>query len=176
MKKNIQIVASLVLSLLLISCKKEPAAASKTNLTFNYNGKHYVLTYDTQGVQNWGAGNIGLYIDRPDLFNGRINFLKTGCAYLYPAGLSVYSTDNCELHYSDLSPIDSNSVYVYKSGSLNITYSNCHTKSGYDIVTGTNYTNQICDLSGAFDLILINKNNQVISITEGIIKIYNLMR
>lgn len=176
MKKIFQLSAASFFLLLLVSCKKESGTALKSGMSFNYNGKQYLLTNDVQGVQNWGAGDIGIYIDRPDLFNGRINYFRAGCAYLDAIGTAVYSSGNCELTYSDGSPVDSNTVYVYKSGSINLTYSNCFTKSGYDIVTDSNYTYQVCDLSGIFDLVLATKNNQAISLTEGVVNIYSLRR
>lgn len=180
MKNLIQIIATIKLLLLLMGCKKEATSDTnsslKSSLSFNYEGRQYVLIYEGTGIQNWGASDNGILIDRPDIFNGRIDFLRAGCAYLTPINTSIYANRNCELTNSSGLPIDSAVVYTYQRGVINITYSNCQTKWGYDIVTGTNYTYRICDGSGTFDLVLKNKSNQLITITAGIIKIYNQIR
>ena len=60
-------------------------------------------------------------------------------------------------------------------GSLNVSFSNCVAKSGVDIVTGLNYQYIDCAALGTFDLILVNKNNETIKITNGIVKFHHVI-
>ena len=177
MKKFIQIIISGIFLLSTISCKKDAApggrSTQKSSLNFNYNGKQYNLTYTNDGAQDWGASPNDIYINRPDIFGGIIRLVSPNCGYMEPYESAVYSNANCELTNTSGMPIDSVVVYTYESGAIELTYSNCETKHGYDIITGTNYTYEICDGNGTFRLNLKNKEEKHITITNGIIKIYN---
>lgn len=177
MKKLIQIIIPSLLLISTMSCKKDAAtgdrSTQKSSLDFNYNGKQYYLTYTNDGAQDWGASTNDIYINRPDIFGGIIRLVSPNCGYMEPYEGAVYSNANCELTNTSGMPIDSVVVYTYQSGSIELTYSNCETKHGYDIITGTNYTYKICDGNGTFSLNLKNKEDKLIKITNGIIKIYN---
>ena len=110
----------------------------------------------------------------PSVFGGQIDFIRAGCAYLAPLNKVVYVNDpNCQLSikddYGNFQPIDSVQTYIYQSGSLNISFSNCQPKSGTDFATGLPYSYNVCRASGTFDLTLINKDNQTIKITNGVV-------
>ncbi|MEP7144103.1 MAG: hypothetical protein ABI707_14570 [Ferruginibacter sp.] len=162
----------------LTACKKTSAAETTHSpfdgkLSFTYNGTQYVLPFK-EGVTEWFIMNGGIYIYRPDIFNGTIYYPYTNCAYL-ENGLSVQLAANCQLSSSG-SPIDSVSVYIYQSGSMNISYKNCYHKSVYDIVTGNTDSYDVCDADGTFNLILKNKENKTINITDGSIQQYSFRR
>ena len=159
------------------SCKKDKKNPEpvKDEFSFVYNGNTYYATV-TNNIGNGGAykGDKGpaIVIDMRSVFNGTIRFEKEGCAYLAPANTVIYINEpGClfmtKNDFGDLVPIDSAQVYVYKSGSLNISFSDCTGHSGTDWATGLPYSYQVCRASGIFDLTLINKNNQTIEITNG---------
>ena len=180
MKNFIPLTFTLFLLFTFFNCKKETSppgrSTLKSNISFKYNGNLYTLTYVSEGAQEWGVDGNNLYIDRPDIFNGRIDFIRSGCAYLRPSGGSATLDANCEPVYVAGDPLDFRTVYYYKTGAVNVTYTNCETKSEYDINTGINNTYMLCDGSGAFNLELQNKNGEIISITKGIITLYNQRR
>ena len=146
----------------------------ESEFKFTYNGTQYVLPLK-QGTAEWAILDAGIYINRPDLFNGIIYFPHSNCAYLEPQGQSVQMTGNCVLSSSGF-PIDSVAVYIYQSGSVNLSYTNCVNKTEYDPYSGQTVTYQVCDVNGTFELTLRNKENKTISITNWEVKEYNLRR
>jgi hypothetical protein len=110
----------------------------------------------------------------PSVFGGQIDFIRAGCAYLAPENKIVYVNDpNCQLSikddYGNFQSIDSVQTYIYQSGSLNISFTDCGTKSGTDFATGLPYSYQVCNAVGTFDLTLVNKNSKTIKITNGVV-------
>jgi hypothetical protein len=185
--RTYKITSTLVFYLLLLyvlvlttACKKTSASDSNSpansKFSFIYNGTQYVLPYK-EGTAEWGIENSGIFINRPDLFNGIIHFPYANCAYLDPNtnGLSVQLAANCQLTASGM-PIDSVAVYLYQSGLVNISYRNCSHKSEYDPYTGSTVSYDVCDANGTFDLILKNKENKTISINDGKFEVYRLKR
>jgi len=165
-------ILSLYLLVSTTACEKtsdNPPAKGK--LSFTYNGTQYNLPYDEKG---WGIFNSGILIMRRDIFNGDLYFPNNNCAYLDPTR-GVQMAANCQLAMSQGLPIDSVIVYWYQSGSVNITYKNCVYKSGYDPGPGGagRVTYEVCDVDGRFDLILKNKEDKTIIITEGKLELYN---
>ncbi len=157
------------------SCKKNDSTSqADSEFKFTYNGTQYVLSWEAgTGYAEWGIINSGIFINRPDLFNGTIKFPKSNCAYLEPQGQSVEMTGNCELSSSGFT-IDSVAVYIYNSGTVDLDYTNCSSKSGYDPYTGEYYRSEICDVNGTFELTLKNKESKMITITNGSIRMYKV--
>jgi hypothetical protein len=167
------------LIIMTVGCKKssESSNAPESRFSFTYKGIHYILR-DPGSTGDWAIGGpFGIFIDRPDLFNGRIYFPSSQCAYLDPQdnGGNVHLNPNCQLINSNGAPVDSIAVYFYQSGSANFLYKNCRTKRQYDLLTGY-FTLEVCDVSGTFDLVLKNKENKLIEITNGTFQVYNLAR
>jgi hypothetical protein len=179
MKKYSVIISVIFINILLFTsaCKKTASKSSAdSNFSFTYNGIHYVLPFK-EGYAEWSFKNSGILINRPDLFKGIIYFPYANCAYLEPNNtLIIQSATNCEL--TDISglSIDSVSVYLYQSGSVNISYKNCSRKSQYDPYSGSTISYDVCDADGTFDLTLKNKENKTITITEGRLEAYGFQR
>jgi hypothetical protein len=162
-------------------CKKTDSKADpeKDEFSFTYNGRNYNHSI-TGNRSNAGAGKgfdgtPYINIDMADVFGGRIHFEKTGCAYFEPEFSTVRLDQGCQLSDGNTDPIDSVKVFLYQSGSLNVSFSKCITKSGVDFVTGLNYQNEICAVLGTFDLVLVNKNNETIKISNGIVKFHHVI-
>jgi hypothetical protein len=166
----------LYIPVLMTACKKDTKSPAESKFSFTYNGTQYVLPYK-EGVAEWGIENSGIFINRPDLFNGVIHFPYANCAYLDPVtnGVSLELETNCQLTASGM-PIDSVAVYVYNSGLVNIVYTNCSWKTKYDLFTGNTIQYEVCDAIGTFSLLLRNKENKTISITEGKLEEYGFAR
>jgi len=160
-----------------IACKKDSAQGPPHGrFRFTYNETHYDLSYK-DGTAEWGIENSGIFIYRPDIFNGSVHFPYDSCAFLDPGinALFVQRTAYCDLSTNSL-PIDSVKVYLYQSGSVNISYKNCSFKSEYDPFTGTNYSYNVCDANGAFNLVLKNKENKTITITNGTLELHRIVQ
>ncbi|MEO6613595.1 MAG: hypothetical protein ABIT05_12460 [Chitinophagaceae bacterium] len=156
-------------------CKKFIDNTSyETKINFTYNGQQQsrgsTIFSNIIIVQNefLFVNFAGLGIkDQNNLFGGDIYITATNpgtiiCAYLQPTGSSVSTTGaNCQLQ-SGGNPIDSVAVYWYESGSLNFSYSDCKDLTGA-IVPGQ----KDCAINGTFDLVLTNKNNQKMRLTNG---------
>ena len=158
------------------ACKKDSAQGPpQGRLRFTYNGNQYDLSYILNGTAEWGIEKSGIFINRPDIFNGSVHFPNDNCAFLDPAinALYVQMDMNCQLSSFGL-PIDSVKVYLYQSGSVNIAYKNCSVKSGHDPVTGTKSSYNVCDANGSFNLVLKNKKNKTITITNGTLELYRI--
>lgn len=160
------------------ACKKtDSKLPADGKFSFSYNGTQYVLPY-REGTAEWGiTSGTGIFIYRPDLFNGTIYFPYTNCAYLEPGHmLTLQLAANCQLTEAGGTPIDSVAVYLYQSGTVNVSYRNCSSISEYDVYTGSTIHYQVCDADGAFDLILKNKNNSTITITNGKFEVYRFRK
>ncbi|KAA9039541.1 hypothetical protein FW778_12055 [Ginsengibacter hankyongi] len=118
------------------------------------------------------TGDPGLVIFMPDVFGGNISFPRTGCAYLVPeyqylfineqAGCNLVATDTA----GNYQAIDSERVYFYKSGNLDLRRTDCKTVSGTDWLFGP-FSYKTCRIIGRFDLELQNKSQQMINLTNG---------
>jgi hypothetical protein len=169
---------------LFCSCKKDNTDRSeqrKDQFSFVYNGATYNFSISNNvanaGVSKRSDHTASMIIDMPAIFGGRIYFTQPTCAYLEPGNTIIYDNyPTCQLSiknsYGDPEPIDSALVYIYQSGSLNISFSNCVMKTETDIYTGDTNQYEVCLASGTFDLVLINKNNNTIKITNGIVNQY----
>jgi hypothetical protein len=149
-----------------LACKKSGPSAGDSKLSFSYNGTQY-----SSGPGEWECTATSINIFRPDIFNGKIHFLNPHCAYLEPTGTDITSSTDCQLT-SWGPPIDSVAVYLYKSGKRIISKKNCSDVTSTDIITGRTSTHTVCDIYGSFDLVLINKENKLITITDGVFELY----
>lgn len=178
--KSRAIIIGILLTTVLAGCKKSDSDG-KTEFSFTYNGQNYnysiVNNMSNAGVGKTTDGTLFISIDMPDEFGGPI-YYQPGCAYLAPEFTSINLGQGCTLSEIDVSggsvPIDSEKVFLYQSGSLNVSFSNCVNQTGYDPVTGTNYTYTTCDADGTFDLTLVNKNDSTIKITNGVVKNFHI--
>jgi hypothetical protein len=163
------------LALLLFACKKDADQTDKTaydsKFSFNYKGNRYVLPLK-QGTAEWGIMEAGIFINRPDIFQGVVYFPSSNCAYFEPTGSSVQRGANCELTQFG-SPIDSSAVYIYSAGTVFVGYENCTNHSEYDPYSGSTIQYEVCDAQGTFSLTLRNTNNDSIVITDGKLELYN---
>ena len=160
------------------ACKKDhgnnSTSESPNLITFEYNGTIYSNKSDSVPLANLTSpanGDPGLVIWMPNVFGGNISFPRTGCAYLIPEyNLFVYELPGCNLVATDTAgnyqAIDSERVYFYKSGNLDLRRTDCKTVSGTDLLFGP-FSYQTCRIIGTFDLELQNKSQQVIKITNG---------
>src|SRR5664279_2167612 len=170
MKKNIPFISSvlcavgLIVLLYLSGCKKTSTGhtASDNTFSFNYNGTQYSLGPNGE----YKVDSMNIEITRLDIFSAAIEFKKPDCAYYATNNTIVNVSGNCQLTNGSGSPIDSAAVYIYQSGSLNVSYSNCNTSSLIDF-SGNRVTIQNCDMEGSFDLVLKNKENKLITISNG---------
>jgi len=146
-------------------CKKNDSTANTEHddFSFMYNGQKYIYKI-TNNVANAGIskgmdGTPDLLIDMIDVFGGQIYYEKTGSAYL---------------DTNSGGTIDSAKVFIYQSGSLNVSFSNCVTKTRTDLFTGQTAQYHDCAALGTFDLTLVNKNNETIKLTNGIVRFYHV--
>jgi hypothetical protein len=173
--KKIIIILSAFFSLF-TGCKKSSDSISyETKISFTYNGQQYnhnsssnIMTdvILVQGIPLF-VNFTGIEIGDPGLLGGTIIILSRSsgniqCSYLRPTGMLVSSSaGNCNLTNGG-NPIDSVQVYWYESGSINFSYSDCRNLTGATIPGQKD-----CKTTGSFDLILTNKNNQKIKLTNG---------
>jgi hypothetical protein len=166
------------LALLSFACKKDAGKKGKSaydsKFSFSYKGNHYELPLK-EGTAEWGVLESGIFINRPDIFHGVIYFLNSNCAYLEPIGSSVGRGANCVLTQFGL-PNDSSAVYIYSSGSVFVSKSNCQSHSEYDPYSGSTIQYDVCDGQGAFSLTLKNNDNHSIVITDGKLELYSYRR
>ena len=173
----------ITLVIVLSGCNKKnepPLPDNAPKFSFEFKGKKYSGP-DIAGFITSSDSLIGiLLIAREDLFGGTIYFYKNSslsnnCAYLEPTGQHLIAQQpGCILYRSGNygNPIDSVKVYLYRSGSLNSSTSNCKRKKELDPVSGVYKEYDECDINGTFSLTLGNKNNQTIEITKGSFTIY----
>lgn len=163
------------LSSIAISCKKDKTSDAKANeFSFKYNGTTYQNS-TTGNVISAAAysspGGPGVFIDMPGIFGGRIFYPRKQCAWLEPGSTVVIDDNNCNLQVQGLNgqpePIDSERVYLYKSGSLSLVQSDCKTTKETDPWTGAQHSVTRCRIKGTFDLTLENKSHNAIQLTDG---------
>ena len=167
-----------VLSALLLSnaCSKESELMPDPGeFNFTYNGKDYHMTPYNLNVEVSSKGKNRINIHLPGVFGGEIYFDVNGCAYMAPELTTIYTDLHCNLtsKVDGINvPIDSSKVFIYQSGSLNLTISDCSTNTSENPHPdgGSSSTVTSCRASGTFDLTLVNKNNETIEITNGVIK------
>jgi hypothetical protein len=159
--------------LIFYNCKKtsnEPGNSGLQGFTFEYNSKTYNKTLinnvaDCSLDFNDNHDAIGVTIEKPDIFGGKIIFYAPDCACLVPS-TNWDMDENCSINAHGES-FDSSEVYYYKYGSFKSTKSNCVEKSGIDIFTNLPYKYMLCDFLGSFSLILENKRGETIEISNG---------
>jgi hypothetical protein len=166
-----------------LACKKNITAGPETETDiFRFTYNNTVINYRITGnnldaAPGFYFGEPILFIDMPNIFKAPIQYHRTGCAFM---GREVTVRPGCVLLSNSTSPpsspIDSTEVFYYESGVLNLSVSNCVTKSGYDFWTGQNYTQTICAIKGTFDLTLTNKNNDKIKITNGEVNFHKVAK
>jgi len=158
----------------LAGCKKtnDGHTASDNEFSFNYNGSQYKLAPINF---EYSVDSMHIQISRPDIFDGVINFQKPDCAYYATNNELVNVSGNCHLTKGSGLPIDSAAVYIYKTGSLNVVYSNCSSTSLTDL-SGRPVTAQYCDMEGSFDLTLKNSENKLVTISDGHFIQYHMLR
>lgn len=168
------LVMGIIIFFSLSGCKKTNAdhSAHDNTFSFNYNGRQYTLT----PLNNeYTVDSTGIGITRLDIFNAMIFFQKPSCAYYATDNSLVYVADKCQMTNGSGLPIDSAVVYIYQSGSLNVTYSNCSSVSLIDL-SGNHVTAEYCDMEGSFDLVLKNNENKLITISDGHFIQYQILR
>jgi hypothetical protein len=158
----------------LTGCKKtnDGHSANDNTFSFSYNGSHYSLAPLNF---EYGADSVTIGITRLDIFSAPIYYKKPDCAYYAADNSSVFVTGDCQLTNGSGLPIDSAVVYVYQSGSLNVTYSNCNSVSLMDL-SGNHVTAEYCDMEGNFELVLKNNENKLITISDGHFIQYHILR
>jgi hypothetical protein len=121
---------------LFCSCKKNTDIPTKrkTQFSFDYMDSTYNFSVNNNisnaGVIKESNGTAGISIDMPEIFGGRIEYTAAGCAYLAPQNAVIYvDYSTCQFSvknsFGTIEPIDSTKVYVYQSGTLDISFSNC---------------------------------------------------
>ena len=165
---------------LLFSCSKQrddDVQNKDPKFSFEFNGTKYNGP-NIGGIIIYNGTMDGVFITREDLFGGTINFYRNSsmsndCAYLTPTGQQfVLQQPGCILNNGN--PIDSVLVFLYRSGSINYSTSNCTRKRVPDLVFGGYLEYDECDVTGTFSLTLGNKNNQTIVITNGSFTFYGV--
>jgi len=169
MKKLLSIAFSLTAILFSTACSKQDEIHGE--FSFTYNGEEYHNTpsnLDADGFDFSDEGKYHINIYMPDVFDGEIYFDISNCAYMNLSGTYVTLGQHCNLTaYADgqTMPIDSSKVFIYQSGSLKHSISDCKKHS---LGSGLDWTT--CRASGSFDLTLKNKDNETIEITNGTFK------
>jgi hypothetical protein len=155
--------------LVFCSCKKSNDNPSIfRQCSFEYQGQVYNCSDEQWSIIERDEVVAGIIINRPDLFGGTIRYEDHDCAFLIPAGDSILVNPGCMLTYDDGSNIDSSKVYLYQSGTLNYTTSNC--KEGKMLFIGGYIYYDVCDVEGNFTLNLVNDQNEDITLSKGIFK------
>jgi len=158
----------------LIQCSKEHTdSPPKNDLSFQYNGQ----TYSSNTVGGPILDNYYRFIGfeiRDSVLPGVLSYqiFPSGCAYLIPQGLFFSLRADCIPE--PLDPADSSKVYLYRSGSVSYSFSNCKHKKAYD--SGPGGAGRVeydeCVVSGTFSLTLGNGNNEIIEIKNGSFTFY----
>ena len=155
----------------LSSCKKSggPENSIPGGLQYEFEGQTYDGSYGKYGVLYDGTKVYGISITRSDLFGGEITFKEPDCAYLDPHNVELSVDPGCILSYTDGNPIDSSLVYLYQAGVFNVNTSNCKRVQKHDPYTGEYYNVDECDVSGNFNLTLVNNQGDIIEIKNGVL-------
>ncbi len=145
-------------------------------MIFGFKKRGITNNASSGGVLQNADNTLGIFIDMPAVFGGRITFSHPTCAYMEPLDTAIYDDGSCHLSiknsFGDPVPVDSTDIFIYKSGSLNISFSNCVIKTERNPITGETNQFQECIASGTFDLTLVNRNNEIIKITNGIVSFH----
>ncbi len=158
----------------LTDCKKSntaPTAADDT-FSFNYNGIQYSLKPLSD---EYRVDSMTISITRPDIFTGAILYKKPDCAYYAKDNSTVYMSGKCQLTNGSKQPIDSANVYIFQSGSLNVSYSNCSSYTVTDF-SGHKATITNCDMVGTFNLVLKNSENKLVTLSNGKFVQYHMLK
>lgn len=174
MKKFLAIISSISVLLLCQACSKvDPLVEPEIEeFSFTYNGRYYTENSSENAQINKWLDKVSITIDMVDVFGGIIYFDETDCAYLKPEFNTVYIGEACNLMTitdGNTVPIDSVKVFQYQSGSFNVFLDKCEMHSWEHPIGGT-VEYEVCVASGTFDLSLVNKNNETIELSDGIIK------
>lgn len=169
---NLYIVGILLL-LGFAACKKSSPGhtASENSFSFTYNGTRYSL----DALGEYQADSMNIQITALDIFGAAIIYQKPDCAFYATDHTVVNVSGSCQLTNGSGLPIDSAAVYIYQSGSLNVSYSNCSSESLIDL-SGNHVTAQYCDMEGNFDLVLKNNENKLVTISDGHFVQYHMLR
>jgi hypothetical protein len=163
----------IIFSLLFTACSKNKDDNKvERYVRFTYNGQQYEANWPGSYVSTQFilpefifANFSGLYISRPDIFNGDIVVMASQanglqCAYLRPTGTNV--TGMCNSLIDNGNPIDPLRTFWLESGTIGFNYSQCE-----NLTNVTVQGQQLCTVTGTFSFTLTNKNNQKIIITNG---------
>jgi len=148
------------------ACSKQDEVHGE--FSFSYNGTEYhnsPSNLDDDGFEVSNDGIRHIYFYMPDVFGGEIYFDIHHCAYLLPPSTNITLEQSCNLTSfvnGQNVPIDSSKVFIYQSGSLNLSVSDCKTHS-----LGSGLDWSTCRASGTFELTLVNNLNETIEITNG---------
>jgi hypothetical protein len=180
MKKNIFFIPGILYAVGIIilfglsGCKKSSIdhTASDNTFSFSYNGSRYSLAplnYE------YSVDSMTIGISRFDIFTAFIYYKKPNCAFYATDNTAVIVAGDCQLTIGPGLPIDSAAVYIYQSGSLNVSYSNCNAVKFTDL-SGNHVTATYCDMEGSFELGLKNNENKLITISDGKFVQYHMLR
>ena len=173
--KKLTILSFITLLLFELSgCKKEDVSNSNQNsgsdyISYTYNGINYKsgLSFTGNGIRIVIPGEPGQ----------QIYFSLPTCAFAIPDGIiygynSINGVCTPSLGGQEADPLK---VYLYRSGTLSYSYSNCYDSPV--MVYGTNGGTRLvrlCTVSGKFDLTLINSNEEIITIRNGTFTLHNI--
>ena len=102
MKHSIFFLAATLL-FLFCSCKKNTNEPKEEpdHFSFVYNGAtyNYSITNNASsgGVLQNADNTLGIFIDMPAVFGGRITFSHPTCAYMEPLDTAIYDDGSCHL-------------------------------------------------------------------------------
>lgn len=165
----------------LTNCNKHstdtPPAAEQPEFSFTYNGQTYSGMNYCAVMLDGGSRLEGVHILKEDILGGKIiYYTQPGCAYLQPTGTLISpNMPGCLLTNYGGSIIDSSRVFIYRSGSINLSYSNCVHKKYPNIIFGGFFEYDECTVTGDFSLLLGNNSGQTKSIT-GLFKFVGIRR
>src|SRR4030095_2675180 len=113
--------------LLLVQCKKGSDNTFVPNkLTYQFNGQTFSDPNNGGPILDNYYRFIGIEM-RDSVLPGVLKYYifpsPSGCAYLVPQGLYFTLGPNCMP--APVDPADSSKVYLYRSGSINYSFSNC---------------------------------------------------
>jgi hypothetical protein len=175
---SILIFASVLLISNACSNQIEPLPEPEKDVfVFTYNGQtyhHRVEDYASAIVQSYDD-KLSISIKMLDVFGGEIYFDEKDCAYLAPEYYKVYHDENCNLRTQSnghIVPIDSTKVFIFQSGYLNASLTDCQTHTS-DLGIAV-YTYVTCIASGTFELTLVNNIDETVEITNGTIYNYTV--
>jgi len=162
---------SLIACCWISSCKKSGNSDNSVpgGLRYEFEGQTYDGSNGTWGLFYNGTNVFGIRITRSDLFGGELIFKEPDCAYLNQDNASLVEDPGCILSYEDGTPIDSSQVYLYQSGVFSVNTSNCEHIQKHDPYTGEYYYVDECDLSGNFNVTLVNNQGDIIEIKNGVL-------